>query len=283
MKKRAAVCKDSAFTYNGGMIIPKAIFTPASIAPLCAAWENIERSLNAVRARQRTGDLRGEFSVVANALKSVAHDNDGALMPLYPKKAARLAHETKCAERVQETYNDFLTLHNKQYHSDAIALEGLALVDPEKIRVLPGQMGPADDPIDHALNVVLYRRQYWASAIGLVHYLRSALDAQGTEKLLGKVAQDIEDNYLIPLERHAVQQWMTLLIVGGRPEQLQLAREQLAGRYVSGTYDASVFLHLHPSDSAHLNAEALRQSFARAIQHPRSGQDIAADNLDLGL
>lgn len=265
------------------MIIPKAIFTPASIAPLCAAWENIERSLNAVRARQRTGDLRGEFSVVANALKSVAHDNDGALMPLHPKKAARLAHETKCAERVQETYNDFLTLHNKQYHSEAIALEGLALVDPEKIRVLPGQMGPADDPIDHALNVVLYRRQYWASAIGLVHYLRSALDAQGTEKLLGKVAQDIEDNYLIPLERHAVQQWMTLLIVGGRPEQLQLAREQLAGRYVSGTYDASVFLHLHPSDSADPNAEALRQSFARAIQHPRSGQDIAADNLDLGL
>lgn len=264
------------------MIIPQAIFTPTSVAPLCSALDKIVSGLNAVHGRQRTADLRGEFAVLANALKSVAHDNDANLAQVYPKKATRLAHEAKCAERVQETYNDFLTLHNKQYHSDAIALEGLSLASPEKIRTAPGAMATAEDPIDHALNVVLYRRQYWSSAIGLVHYLRSALNIQDNDKLLGRVAQGIEDNYLVPLERHAVQQWMTLLIVGGRPEQLQLAREQLAGRYVSGSYDPSVFLHVYPSDGHHPNAEALRKTFDLAVRHPRSS-DGPASAVDLGL
>lgn len=265
------------------MIIPQAIFTPASVAPLCSALDKIVSSLHAVHGRQRTADLRGEFAVLSNALKSVAHDNDANLEQFYPKKAARLTHEAKCAQRVQETYNDFLTLHNKQHRSEAIALEGLSLAPPDKIRTMPGHMAPSGDPIDHALDVVLYRRQYWSSAIGLVHYLRSALNIQDNDKLLGRVAQGIEDNYLVPLERQAVQQWMTLLIVGGRPEQLQLAREQLAGRYVSGNYDPSVFLHVHPSEGHHPNAEALRQAFARATLHPRSDQQSSRVYPDLGL
>lgn len=264
------------------MIIPQAIFTPTSVAPLCSALDRLVSSLHAVQGRQRTADVRGEFAVLINALKSVAHDNDANLSQAYPKKAARLAHEIKCAERVQETYNDFLKLYNQQHNSEAIALEGLSLASPEKIRPMPGNATPSDDPIDHALNVVLYRRQFWASAIGLLHYLRSALNIQGNEKLLGRVAQGIEDSYLIPLERHAVQQWMTLLIVGGRPEQLQLAREQLAGPYVSGNYDPSVFLHLYPSDGHHINATALRKTFEMAVLHPRSS-DTPPSALDLGL
>lgn len=275
------------FEYNSVMMIPQAIFSRASLQPLLDIWAQIEADVLKAFPQSRSDDVNGEFSVLTNALKAMAQENSDLLSTFQKMKAKRLAHEDVCAKRVQATYNDYLDVHNTQYRSKAVALGQLWTVSPANVIAYPGTLAGDADPIDYALRLACFHRQYWASAVGFLYYLREIMNVREPTTMLAITAKKIEDRYLFPLNQRATEKWMKLLVIGGSVYDLQLAREELAGPYTSGNYDASAFLNSHlGSDNHHPMAPQMQSALMRAVTHPRSTPDNLENtkNLsDLGL
>ena len=267
------------------MIVPQAIFSRASLEPLKTIWEQLERAVSAAYPHPRSHDVRGEFAAIANAWTALALTNSDMLAVVYKKKIQRQLHETTCAKRVQETYNDFLKGYNDQRRAGAIALGGMSTAAPEDIVPHPGVAGPTSDLIEYALDLTRYHRQYWASAIALLHYAREALNLHDSGKTLCAIAQTIEDRYFAPLLHRSTQQWLELLVIGGTAAQLQVAREQLAAPYIAGTYRCATFLVSPMStDHPHSMEQQFQNTLVRAVLHPRSTPAPSIDvALDLGL
>jgi hypothetical protein len=200
-------------------------------------------------------------------------------------KSQRESHEATCIKRVQDTYNESITGYNSTRRANAIALGSLWTGSFEDVIVHPGKPKQSKDPIAYALCLANYHHQYWTSALGFLQYIRDALNLHTHNKLLSSVAQTIEDRYFEPLQKQALNQWLTLLVIGGTADDLQLAREKLASPYISGVYDTSSFLN-SPLRGYAQNplSDQMRNSFQRALTHARSNPDSPADSLtDLGL
>lgn len=269
------------------MIIPQVIFSRTSSQPLLDIWAKIEADVLKAFPRSHTNGVKGTFSTVTNAFKALAQENSDSLHLLQKTKTKRVAHESICAKRVQETYNDYLSEYNAQYRTKAIALGQLWTVSPTDVIAHPGTLAGDADPIDYALRLACFHRQHWTSAVGFMHYLREVLSLHEPTTTLAVTAKNIETRYLIPLTTRATEKWLTLLVIGGSAADLQLAREELAHPYNSGNYDSRAFLNSNlGSREQHPMAPRMQSALIRAVTHPRSNPDTLENTKnisDLGL
>lgn len=267
------------------MLVPHTIFTNASLRPLLRIWTKLQEATEAAFFHRRTFDIRGDFAVLANAWKSLAQDNTAYVLEHHKTKARIQSHEAAAAKRVQETYNDFLKGYNQQHRTNAVALGSLWTGAPEDVVAFPGKLLPTMDPITYALDLAHFHQQHWTNALGFLAYTREVLNLHEAHKTLTVVANNIEQHYFEPLHKQATTQWLTLLVIGGTADDLQLAREKLAAPYVSGTYDTRTFLNSPMgSDTPHAMSEQLRHAFVRGLSHPRSSPRTPPNSThDLGL
>lgn len=268
------------------MSIRSAIFTPASIKPLLAAWNQIGQSVAYNHPRSASGDtdVLGMFNALGNALMAMGNSNQELNAAHNVSKMKMAAHDDACIARVQEAYNSYLEDHNRRYHVNAIALGGLATCSPEKILVPADTWRQGDDPVQYALQQTLFKQQYWQSARGLLHFFREALELRDNHKMLTGVANTIENVHLGPLEKENNERWLTLLVLGGSAHDLQLAREKVAMPYIKGFQEVQVLLGtVSTTGSQNAVSQALLDAFSKGLTHPPSNPAESTGPGDLGL
>ena len=265
------------------MTTPQSIFIPTSVKPLLDIWSTLENSVVAAGPWQDV-DVRGEFAIVRNTWIALAAMNNDKLNAFHRSKSALQTHETLCANRVQATYNDFVKKYNNTCLAKAIALSGLSTASPEAIVLHPGDPKTAHNPLEYALTLSKFNRQYWASAIAFLHYTREAFNLPKSSYTLNGIAKNIEERYFNPLLQSATRNWLTLLVIGGTALDLQVAREQLVAPYLDGTCSCTLFLSSATYDCNQYHpTEDLQRTFLRAVNHPRSDNKYIVSESDLGL